>query len=219
MDILKYIYQIPLFQLVDLSILMNLNIPSRAFAKKIKKNAIIYLKGEKCSSLDAIVTGIVSVQTFKLSGDIMTIANFTRGDTIGSNLLFYSNHTFPMTVIAKTDVLIISFTKDAILDLCSICPLFLERFLAEISHKAIVLMKKIDTIALKSIRERIMEFLRVEQKRQNSHTIVLPFSKKEWAEVLAIQRPSLSRELAKMRKEGIIQFKGRIIAICECDDR
>ena len=80
-------------------------------------------------------------------------------------------------------------------------------------------MKKIDTIALKSIRERIMEFLRVEQKRQNSHTIVLPFSKKEWAEVLAIQRPSLSRELAKMRKEGIIQFKGRIIAICECDDR
>ena len=61
MDILKYIYQIPLFQLVDLSILMNLNIPSRAFAKKIKKNAIIYLKGEKCSSLDAIVTGIVFV--------------------------------------------------------------------------------------------------------------------------------------------------------------
>ena len=216
MDILEYIYEIPLFQAVDLEILMNLNIPSRAFIKKIKKNAIIYLKGEKCSSLDAIVTGIVSVQALELSGDIMTIANITRGDSIGGNLLFYSNPTFPMSVIAKTDVLMISFTKDAILDLCSVCPLFLERFLGEISHKAIVLMKKIDTIALKSIRERIMEFLRIEQKRQNSHTIALPFSKKEWAEVLAIQRPSLSRELAKMQKEGIIQFKGRIITMAEC---
>ena len=38
-------------------------------------------------------------------------------------------------------------------------------------------------------------------------------SKKEWADKLGVQRPSLSRELIKMKEEGIIDYDKDTISI------
>lgn len=213
MDLLKCICALPLFQFVAKRKLEEINITSRCFVHHEKRNKVIHLQNNICTSVDVIVSGVISVQALEASGNIITIANFSNGESIGSNLLFSSNPAYPMTVIAKTEVLFVSFGKDIILDLCRICPDFLLHFLNEISDKAVVLTNKINTIALKNIRERIIEFLRLEIIRQDSDTIILPFSKKEWAELLGVQRPSLSRELNKMRKAGLIEFDNRRVTL------
>ncbi|MGF7017889.1 CRP-like cAMP-binding protein [Lachnospiraceae bacterium PF1-21] len=213
MNYIETIMSLSLFSSIDKETFQRLDIVQRCRQKSYRKESIIHLQNELCQSIDVIISGIVTVQNVEESGNLMTITNFSSGEILGSNLLFSSHPVYPMTVMAKTDVALLCFHKEMILDLCTASPAFLETYLQEISNKTLVLTGKINTIALKSIRECIIEYLMLERSYQNSNTITLPFSKKEWAELLGIQRPSLSRELNKMRRDGLIDFHNREIQI------
>jgi CRP-like cAMP-binding protein len=175
-------------------------------AKNYKKNTVIYFQNEKCSSLDIIIKGTVTVQEIDCKGNVLTISDFTAGDILGANLLFSNNNFYPMTVLAKTDTVIITIEKDIVLNLCHQNKSFLYAFLQLISDKTLILTNKIKAISLKSIRQRIIDFLLYENIHQNSLTIELNISKKDLSEKFGIQRPSLSRELNKMRKDGLITY-------------
>ena len=58
-----------------------------------------------------------------------------------------------------------------------------------------------------------MNYLNYESKKQNSNHIKLNITKKALAEKIGVQRTSLSRELAKMRKDGLIQFDSDTITL------
>ena len=52
-----------------------------------------------------------------------------------------------------------------------------------------------------------------EYKEQKTNIIKVSLSRKEMARYMGIQRPSLSRELSKMREEEIIEFDREVIII------
>ena len=58
----------------------------------------------------------------------------------------------------------------------------------------------------KTIRESVISYLNYERKKQNSNIIKLNITKKALSERIGVQRTSLSRELAKMREDGLIEF-------------
>jgi len=93
----------------------------------------------------------------------------------------------------------------------------LKWFLQSASDKTLILMGKIKTLALKTIRQCIIEFLLYEYHVQKSTTIKLDMTKKELAEKIGVQRPSLSRELNKMRKDGLIIYDSKQITITDVD--
>jgi Mn-dependent DtxR family transcriptional regulator len=66
---------------------------------------------------------------------------------------------------------------------------------------------------MKTIRQCIIDFLTYEYYIQNSLRIVLGISKKELAERIGVQRPSLLRELNKMRTDGLIEYDAHSITI------
>lgn len=210
---LKIIMSLPLFYSIDNEILQRLNLEKQCKQYTYTKDSIIHLQNEICHSIEIIISGLVSVQNIEESGNLMTITNFSNGEILGSNIIFSSNPIYPMTIIAKTEVTLLSFNKDIILDLCESSNSFLVAYLQEISNKALVLTGKINAVSMKSIRECIIEYLLLERNYQENDMIKLPFSKKDWAELLGVQRPSLSRELNKMRKDGLIDFHNREIRI------
>lgn len=214
-DLLKKVRKFPIFDGIDEEVLKELLVEPGCSVKKHLATSLIHLKGETCSCAEYVLKGEVTVQLLQESGSIMTISNFERGEMLGSNLVFSSQPVYPMMVFAKSDVELLCLDSGTILKLCMKSHVFLESYLKEISDRALVLSGKISTIALKSIREAIMEFLIVESTLQDSLRITLPFTKKEWAERLGVQRPSLSRELSKMRSEGLIDYDRKTITIKE----
>ena len=82
-----------------------------------------------------------------------------------------------------------------------------------ISDRTLVLTDKINTISPRSIRKKVIDFLTEEYRLQGSQIIVLGISKKELAERLGMQRTSLSRELARMKTDGMIDYDTRTITI------
>lgn len=213
MEFIQTLKHLPLFQAVQPATFAKIDIAAASTVKTYSSGSVIHSPHEKCSYLDVIVSGVVSVQALEKTGATITISEFANGETLGSNLLFSSRPQYPMFVVAKTNVSILQITRETVLNLCNMDAAFLGKYLQEISDKALVLTGKINSIALKSIRESVVEYLLLEQQYQKSDTISLPFSKKEWAEMLGVQRPSLSRELNRMRQEGLIEFHNRVVTI------
>jgi CRP-like cAMP-binding protein len=65
----------------------------------------------------------------------------------------------------------------------------------------------------KTLRGNIMEYLHQQSVFQHSTTITLPISKKELADYLGVQRPSLFRELKKLSDENVIRIQNRSVTL------
>lgn len=195
--------------------LLNLFEMNNYIISKYNKGSIIHFESEKCNYWDIILKGQVFVQKFDEKGNVLTITEFKVGDNIGGNLLFSSYPYYPMSVIAKSDTEVLHIAKDFVLQLCHISQNFLVNFLTCISDKTTILTNKIKSISMKSIRESVIDFLNYEYHIQKSKEIKLNMTKKELAERLGIQRTSLSRELNKMKKDGLIDYNAHSITICD----
>jgi CRP-like cAMP-binding protein len=178
-----------------------------------KKNGIIHFQNEKCRTLDLILKGNVDIQKIDQNGNVFTICTIKAGDIMGANLIFAHNNDYPMTILSKTDTLVLHIKKELILDLCNINRSFLVEFLHLVSDKTLVLTNKLKSVTMKTIRQLLLEFLTYEYYLQKSPIIKLDISKKELAERFGIQRPSLSRELRKMKRDGLIEYDSRSITI------
>lgn len=186
--------------------------------KEYKRNSIVYFQNEKCNTLDIILKGTIIVQKIDSNGNVLTISDFTIGDALGGNLLFSHRNSYPMIVASKSDAIILHIEKQMILELCQDNIIFLKEFLQLISDKTLILTDKIKSLTMKTIRQCIVEFLLFEYYSQGNIIINLDISKKELAERIGVQRPSLSRELNKMRKDGLIEYDAHSIIISNIDE-
>lgn len=171
-----------------------------------KKNSVIHFDGELCRKLEIILSGKVVVNRIDESGNLLTISEFYSNDILGGNLLFSKNPYYPMTISTQLSTEILEIDREMLFELFCHNPRFLQNYLGLISDHAFILGDKIKHYVNKTIRESIMNYLNYESKKQNSNQIKLDITKKALAEKIGIQRTSLSRELAKMRKDGLIIF-------------
>ena len=178
-----------------------------------KKGSIIHFESETCISWDIILNGEIIVQKIDEKGNVLTITEFGAGDTIGGNLLFSRHPYYPLSVFAKSDTIFLHIDKGFVLKLCHDSQDFLTKFLTCISDKTTILTNKIKSISLKTIRESIIDYINYEYYSQKNRKIKLHITKKELAERLGIQRTSLSRELNKMKKDGLIDYDAHHITI------
>ncbi|MBF7096054.1 Crp/Fnr family transcriptional regulator [Alkalibacter mobilis] len=183
--------------------------------ERYEKNRIIHLEGSRCVELEIVLEGIVAVERIDPSGNLLTIAEFRHDDMIGGNLLFSRDSIYPMTVTSKEDSKIFVLKKDAVFRLCSTNQDFLRVFLESISENAFILGDKIRHHVKIPLRESLRNYILTESKRQMSKTIILPVSKTTLAQLLGVARTSLSRELQKMSRSGLIEFDRNTITLNE----
>lgn len=212
LNYIDFLMAISLFKGLEKEKLAQL-LGQEAFIQKFTSGQTIYLQNEKASTMDIILDGRVLVQKIDENGNVLSIVSLEKGDMLGGNLIFSNNNEYPMTLIAKMDTKLLRMKKDVILNLCQMDKGFLNNLLELLSDKALVLTTKIHSLARKTIREKIMEFLILETNKQGSRTIILPFSKKELADRFGVERPSLQRELKKMKAEGIIDYNSKAITL------
>jgi len=173
-----------------------------------EKGGLIHLQQEPCIDLDVILEGQISIQNIAEDGTVLTVKLFTPRDLLGVNLIFAS-----MTVVADRKSLVAQVPGDCIMVFCRENPDFMAGVMRAISDRSLVLTGRIQAMAHRSIRKALLDYLEYEQVLQGSQTIRLPVSKKTLAEQLGIERTSLSRELAKMRDDGIIRFDAKTITL------
>lgn len=64
--------------------------------------------------------------------------------------------------------------------------------------------RRIHVMSQKSIRDKLLLFLK--QNREERNDILLTMNRQELADYLGTERSALSREMARMKKEGLIDY-------------
>ena len=84
----------------------------------------------------------------------------------------------------------------------------LNNLLNIISTKNLILNKKLQILSKRTTREKILEYLATQKKLLSiDSNFEINLNRNEMADYLALDRSNLSRELGKLKKEGVIDFK------------
>jgi CRP-like cAMP-binding protein len=166
----------------------------------------IAYEGSVSTYVGIVLKGSIDVNAYTPNGNVIHINTLREGMTYGDVLLYGSHNTYPGDLITKETTLIAMVPNELIKHFLHDDPIFLANFMTALSGKVHYYNSQAKLLAQDSLRDKILYFLHTEQVRQKSNTIQLNMSKQELAEKLHVQRPSLSRELIKMKQEGIIDY-------------
>ena len=176
---------------------------------------LLHFEGEVCTRLEVIVDGEVRIERIDEQGNLMTIAQCHRNEIIGGNLLFSTNPCYPMTLTATLDTILLTMGKDILFELLSQNAPFLRAYLELTSDRALVLGSQIRHYVNRPIRACLINYLKQTYDLQRTNPIRLDLSKKMLAEKIGVQRTSISRELAKMRDEGLVLYDKDTVTILD----
>lgn len=186
--------------------------------KQYNSNDIIFMEEEPCKHLSVVINGIIEIQKLDSYGNILVVSSLEEGDVFGENLLFGDRNLYPMSVICKSSASVLHISKEYIYELCEKDHMFMRQMFRILSNKAMALSSKLKQVSMKSLRQMICNYLFSMYKNTGKLTIELNMSKKEWAEKLGVQRPSLSRELINMKEDGFINYDRKTITILDIDE-
>lgn len=192
----------------------------KSFLEKVNYTFLSYSKGEiiaieesNCSKIGIITGGTVEVQKIFSSGKVITIGSLKVSDIFGEVIIFSNRNTYPATITASSNADVMFISKEDILKLCNLFPVFLNNFMSLLSNKILMLNKKLKNISYETLRQKIASYILDEYSHQKKLDIILNYTRKEMAEQLGIPRPSLSRELVNMKKDNLIDFSKNHIII------
>ncbi|MBV4436970.1 Crp/Fnr family transcriptional regulator [Clostridium tyrobutyricum] len=185
--------------------------------KNYEKDEVIAIEDSHCAKIGILLDGNVEVQKIYASGKNITISKLNIGNIFGEVIIFSNKNKYPATIISSNNSKILFISKENILKLCSISPIFLNNFMALLSNKILMLNKKVKSMSYQTLRQKICFYIIEQYKFQNNSTIKLNMTKKEIAEQLGVPRPSLSRELINMKNENLIEMNKNTITIKDID--
>ncbi len=181
----------------------------RGVKKEYEKDEFIYHQGETTSSAGIILSGNILVIEEDIWGNRNIISRLGAAETFG---LAYSTPSFPLnvSVVADTPVSILFIDMKGILTVCSSACTYHTRLIrnlvGELAEKNLKLSEKLTHITQRSTRAKLMSYLSSLAQKKGKYEFDIPFSRQELADYLAVERSGLSSEMARMQKEGLIEY-------------
>lgn len=170
------------------------------------KDAAVAFEGEPCEHIGILLEGQVELHNLYPSGRTVTVTHLSPGDTFGEAILFTPQHLYPISITATQKSRILFVSRPALMQGLTRSPLLLENFLALLSGKLYMLNRRVKILSMDSIRQKLCDYFITLYKQQKNKTLRLPVNRQKLADLLGVQRPSLSRELIHMKEEGLIDY-------------
>lgn len=186
--------------------------------KSYKSGEVVAIEGNDCNSVGIILDGDIEIHKSFSSGKVVTISHFKAGNIFGEALVFSGKHKYPATIISSNESKVLFIDREDIIKMMTLETKILNNFMGVLSNRILMLNQRITNLSYDTLRKKIANIILLEYGRQKSHYITLPYSRKKMAELLNTPRPSLSRELMKMKDDGLIDFYKNKIKIINLDD-
>ncbi len=156
---------------------------------------IMHLQGDVVKGLHILVEGRVKTTMGNDDGKVITVETIDAPSAFAPAFVFASDNHFPVNVIADTDCEVIMISRERMLDMMSKNPQFMENVLRDISDRNVFLTHRLRQFAITNLKRRILEYLKEHGPIKNQVEV---------AQILGVARPSLSRALAELEREGKI---------------
>jgi len=189
--------------------------------KSYQKNECITIAGNELTEFGILLSGEAAVTKENAAGSRIILTVLGPGELFGEIAAFSGNRCWPATVFAQGKCTALFLQPEKVIGYCdNSCQnhkMLIQNMLRIIAEKALFLNRKVEYLAIESLRGKICTYLLEQHQRTGRTTFMLPLKRWELADLLNVSRPSLSREMCKMRDEGIIDFHRSSIRIKDMD--
>ncbi|MCR5240534.1 MAG: Crp/Fnr family transcriptional regulator [Prevotella sp.] len=214
MDIetLEGIRKCPLFEGLTDNEIIDLMHAVRYRVVLLYKSDFLFVAGEDCLQANILIDGEVVANLEGTSDRYIRMSTFHAGDMFAPAFLFAQNRRYPVTVQATTNTKVLRILSADFERLLELDSRLYKNFTVILSNLIAGLTKKVGML-LSSVRDKIIFFLKEQQRLQKSNTITLPMSRQELADYFGIQKYSLQRALNELQESGAIRIDGKIIEL------
>ena len=182
----------------------------QATIKTYKKGEYIFREGDYIDKITILVQGKLIIQKDDFWGNRSIVSAIRIGEMFGEAYATPDSGAILNDVIAEECSTVISFN---IYKLLTVCPsscrfhsIVIQNLFFAISEKNRKLVQKIGYMSNRSTRAKLLSYLSDEAKKQRSNNFTIPFNRQQLADFLSVDRSAMSKELCKMRDEGLILF-------------
>ena len=189
--------------------------------KKYEKGSFVFEEGDVPDRLYVLIYGLVEVSKLTFSGKKILITTIENpGDMFAEVYMFMGESKYDMSAQTGEESLILSISSEFFENIsyntnALAAEKIRKNLMSIFAMKAYNLSGKVRLLGCGSIREKISLYL-IENQTASGQITKNP-SREELSDYLNVTRPSLSRELGNMEKEGIIKLDGRKIIIVSQD--
>ncbi len=200
----KILINCPLFRGMTDSDLLNALDFFDGTVKSYKKGEYVQTLLSPVERFGLMLSGTVQVYCDDIDGNSVIMATVESGDTFAESLCFTGIESYVyIQAVTDAEILMLSTKKLRTTD-CDIA--LATRFTEMLARRALAMNDRIQVLSKISIRQKILTLLGQYRTKLGTDELSLPFDRTDMAKYLGIDRASLSRELSKMKAEGLIDF-------------
>lgn len=182
-----------------------------ATIRAYEKNQMVLAEGDAADQIGVVLTGAVQIVRVDYYGNRSILTELQPSQMFGESFACADVPAVPVDVIATENSEVLLIDAKRILHMCSSACGFHNRLIYNlmklVAAKNQLLNQKLEIISKRSTREKLMTYLMMQAKKQNSNRFTVLFDRQELADYLEVDRSGLSAEISKLRKEGILECK------------
>lgn len=182
-----------------------------------QKGQIVILEEEQIQHVGIILSGAVDMIKEDVWGNKTILTRMGKNELFGETFACGDDNRSVVTFTAAEDAEILFIPFHKMMYTCTNACVFhqklVENMVRIIANKNRDLMRKVEIISKKTLREKILTYLSVQSQAQGSRYFSLPLGRTELAAYLCADRTALARELANMRADGLIDYDKNMFRI------
>ena len=181
----------------------------QAVERKYPRGAYIFHTGEEVRALALLVRGTAHIQKEDFWGNRSLLASLAAGD------IFAEAYAMPGSGAMRSDVVAVESCTVLLMDVervlarctnsCAFHARLTENLFALLAEKNRILARKVDYLAQRTTRQRLLVYLSEQAQRAGSAEFTIPFNRQQLADFLSVERSAMSAELSRMQAEGLLE--------------
>jgi CRP/FNR family transcriptional regulator len=183
--------------------------------RKFSKGTSVFRAGDASSGFFFIRSGGIRVFQLDEQGRELDVARLGPGEFLGEAIAFVSER-FPFFAEAVKDSEIVFFDRRTVHQAVDADPATARFFIELLARKCVHLSSRVESLGLRTVRQRLVQYLLNDCSGGSRCLVELPLKKSELAKHLGTVSETLSRTLKQMAEEGLIEVRGKTIAIRNC---
>jgi len=181
----------------------------------------VFASGEDAQSFYAIVAGEVQLYRLTLQGEEKLFQILSEGSLLAEAAMFLEPPRYPLTARISREARLLSFPRHSLLELCDQSPRVMRSLLEALSQRLYQAVDRIEHLSLNNAAQRLVAYMldlslsqhRVEDWSGSPVNIVLPVPISVLAGQLAMTPETLSRQLQRFRRVGLVSGRGRELVL------
>lgn len=178
--------------------------------RKYEKDRYIYQVGQVVTDVCLVLSGCVQIENVDVVGNKSILGIVNPGDIFAESYACIPNQPMLVDVKACEDTEILAINVPDLFEGSNSCghgAKMIQNLLRISSRKNLNLSMRIFHSSSKTIRGRLVSYFSEQVSVQGTNDIVIPLNRQQLADYLGVERTALSKELGKMRDDGLLTFR------------